>query len=190
MEWIALRAWRRQLVADLYGRVLEIGVGTGRNLAFYPREVKLTAVDVAPRMLRIARRRARRLGRQVTFVEADARALPFRTASFDAVVTTCVFCSVSDPHGSIAEIRRVLRPGGRLRMLEHQRPDNPGLARVFDRLNALVVRLSGANINRETQRTIEAAGFDSVHALRHDRFGVVRSFDVRDEGPCRAPTVG
>lgn len=182
MEWMALRAWRRHLVSSLSGRVLELGVGTGRNLALYPADSTLTAVDVAPSMLKRARARARQLGIDVTFVQADVRALPFETASFDAVVTSCVFCSVADPRAGLAEARRVLKPGGHLRMLEHQRPEPPALGWLFDRLNPLAVRLTGANLNRETQRLVDGAGFSSVTASRLDRLGIVRLFDACDAG--------
>ena len=180
MERMALRAWRRHLVSGVSGRVLELGVGTGRNLALYPSDVQLTAVDTAPRMLRRARARARRLGIDATFVLADMRSLPFDAASFDTVVTSCVFCSVADPRAGLAEARRVLKPGGHLRMLEHQRPEPPALAWVFDRLNPLAVRLTGANVNRETQRTVEDAGFSFVNARRLDRLGILRLFDACD----------
>ena len=180
MEWLALGVWRRHLVSGLSGAVLELGVGTGRNLALYPADVALTAVDVAPSMLNRARARARRLGIDVTFVQADMRALPFETASFDAVVTSCVFCSVAEPHAGLAEARRVLKPGGHLRMLEHQRPEPPALGWVFDRLNPLAVRLTGANLNRETQRLVEDVGFSFVNARRLDRLGILRLFDACD----------
>ena len=178
MEWMALRAWRRDLISGLSGHVLELGVGTGHNLALYPADVVLTAVDVAPSMLKRARARARQLGIDATFVQADMRDLPFETASFDAVVTSCVFCSVTEPRVGLTEARRVLKPGGHLRMLEHQRPEPPLLGWLFDRLNPLVVRLTGANVNRETQRTVESAGFSFVHARRLDRLGIVRLFDA------------
>ena len=180
MEWLALRVWRRHLVSGLSGSVLELGVGTGRNLALYPADVSLTAVDLAPGMLSRARARARQLGIDVTFVQADMRALPFETASFDAVVTSCVFCSVAEPRAGLAEARRVLKPGGHLRMLEHQRPEPPALGWVFDRLNPIAVRLTGANLNRETQRLVEDAGFSFVHVRRLDRLGILRLFDACD----------
>lgn len=180
MEWMALRAWRRRLVAGVSGRVLELGVGTGGNLALYPSDVQLTAVDAAPRMLTRARARARQLGIDATFVLADMRTLPFEAASFDTVMTSCVFCSVAEPSAALAEARRVLKPGGHLRMLEHQRPEPPALAWVFDRLNPLAVRLTGANVNRETQRVVEDAGFSFVTARRLDRLGIVRLFDACD----------
>lgn len=187
MEWMALRAWRRDLISGLSGHVLELGVGTGRNLALYPTDVSLTAVDVAPSMLKRARARARQLGIDATFVQADMRDLPFETASFDAVVTSCVFCSVAEPRAGLAEARRVLKPGGHLRMLEHQRPDPPALGWLFDRLNPLAVRLTGANVNRETQRLVEDAGFSSVTVRRLDGLGIVRFFNACD---AREPEVG
>ena len=145
-------------------RVLEIGVGTGANMPFYPPGIDITAVDLSPQMLAQARARAARLNVAVTLREADAQMLPFPDATFDTVVTTCVFCSVPDPHLGMAEVVRVLKPAGQLVMLEHVRSHRPVLGTLMDLLNPLVVRVMGANINRETVRTIEDVGFVNVRA--------------------------
>ena len=145
-------------------RVLEIGVGTGANMPYYPPDVEITAVDLSPRMLAQAQATAARLGVAVRLREADAQALPFPDASFDTVVTTCVFCSVPDPALGLAEVRRVLRPGGQLLMLEHVRSRQPVLGALMDLVNPLVVRLMGSNINRETVTSIQLAGFVDVQA--------------------------
>jgi len=103
-----------------------------------------------------------------------AQALPFPDACFDAVVASFVFCSVADPAAGLAEVERVLRPGGEARLLEHQRPRTPWLARVFDALNPLVLRLTGVNVNRETANTLREAGFRRVTVEELDPFGVFR----------------
>jgi ubiquinone/menaquinone biosynthesis C-methylase UbiE len=144
--------------------VLEIGVGTGANMPFYPPGVDIMAVDLSPQMLAQARARAAQLNVAVTLREADAQALPFPDASFDTVVTTCVFCSVPDPQLGLAEVVRVLKPSGQLLMLEHVRSHHVVLGTLMDLLNPLVVRVMGANINRETVRTIERAGLVNVQA--------------------------
>jgi ubiquinone/menaquinone biosynthesis C-methylase UbiE len=124
-----MAAHRRALLADVRGRVLEVGAGTGLNLPYYPEAVDLVLTEPDPSMLRRLRRRA-------PAVAAPAEALPFDDASFDAVVSTMVLCTVADPVAAVREMRRVLRPGGRLVFIEHQRAESPRLARWQDRLAA------------------------------------------------------
>lgn len=102
------------------GRTLEIAVGTGRNVSFYPPDVELVAIDVDPGMLDVTRRRAAAAGRRVALGRADAAALPYADESFDTVVCTLALCSVYDRAAVLAEMRRVLRPGGRLLLLDHR----------------------------------------------------------------------
>ena len=143
-------------------RVLEVGVGTGRNMPFYPDQMAVTAVDLSPRMLERARVRAERLGLAVDLREADAQALPFPAASFDTVIATCVFCSVPDPVLGLCEIRRVLVPGGQLLLLEHVLSKRLRLRRFMQLANPLVVRMCGANIDRETVENVGRAGFTDM----------------------------
>ena len=144
-------------------RVLEVGVGTGRNMPCYPDQMAVTAIDLSPRMLERARVRAERLGLAVDLREADAQALPFPAASFDTVIATCVFCSVPDPVLGLCEIRRVLVPGGQLLLLEHVLSKRPRLRRFMQLANPLVVRMCGANIDRETVENVGRAGFTDIH---------------------------
>lgn len=116
---------RRRLLARARGRVLEVGVGTGLGLEHYPPGVELTGLDISPRMLQRARRRAERLGRQVELVQGDAEHLDFPDDSFDTVTATCVFCSVADPVRGLRELRRVVRPDGQVLLYEHVRPRGP-----------------------------------------------------------------
>jgi ubiquinone/menaquinone biosynthesis C-methylase UbiE len=141
------------------GHALEVGVGTGKNLPYYPQGVKVIAIDISSGMLQRARRRAQRLGSDVTLMQADVQHLPFAGHTFDTVFATCVFCSVPDPTLGLRELRRVCKPEGRLLLLEHMRPGHrlPGF--FFDLFNPLVVRLLGANINRRTMANIRAAGW-------------------------------
>lgn len=155
LEALGLSRRRRRLVAGLTGRVLEIGVGTGLLLPHYPPGAAVVAIDIDA--TGFARARARRPS--VRLVRADAERLPFADASFDAVVAALAFCSVPDPERGLAEVRRVLRPGGALRLFEHVRP--PGaLGVVFDRLDPLWYRLNGScHLDRRTDRAVLAAGF-------------------------------
>jgi len=160
---------KRKLLANARGRVLEIGVGTGLSFAHYPPVDDLVGVDPSEPMLRRARKRAAELRRDVTLVEAPAEALPFEDASFDTVVTLAVLCSVDDPERALAEIRRVLKPGGRFIFLEHVRSEEPALAHWQDRLERPWGWVAGGcHPNRRTLEAIEGAGFDVVELERRD----------------------
>ncbi len=165
--------WRAGLWGRVKGpRVLEVGVGTGKNIPYHPGNVEITGIDLSLRMLERARKRAAELSRHVDLQEADVQALPFPDGEFDTVVSTFVFCSVPDPVLGLTEIRRVLKPGGQLLMLEHVLPRRPLLALVMRTMNPMVVRMMGANINRDTVRNVKLAGFVDllVEDLRLDIF--------------------
>jgi ubiquinone/menaquinone biosynthesis C-methylase UbiE len=152
--------WRRLLWSLVPpGRILEIGVGTGKNMPLYPAGAEVVAIDFSPKMLARARHRASHLGAPVALELMDAQAMAFPGASFDSAVSVCVFCSVPDPVLGLREARRVLRPAGRLYMLEHVRSDCPVLGRLMDLANPVMVRMSGANVNRRTVENVERAGF-------------------------------
>jgi ubiquinone/menaquinone biosynthesis C-methylase UbiE len=154
------RAWRERLWSLVRGpRVLEVGVGTGKNLPHHPSGVAITAIDLSPKMLERARRRARTLGAELDLREGDVQALEFADDSFDEVVGTFVFCSVPDPVLGLGEVRRVLSPGGRLLLVEHVRAANVLAGRLQDLANPLSVRMTGVNINRRTASNVERAGF-------------------------------
>jgi ubiquinone/menaquinone biosynthesis C-methylase UbiE len=153
------RPWRKRLWGMVNGpRVLEVGVGTGLNMPFWPAHVEVTATDLAPRMLERARERAAELGLVADLRVADVQALEFPDGTFETAVATCVFCSVPDPVLGLRELSRVVRPGGQILLLEHMRPENPVLGALTDLLTPLSVRLTGASLNRRTLRNIRAAG--------------------------------
>lgn len=158
MERGRFTAWRQRLWAQVEGpRVIEVGVGTGKNFPFYLPNVSVTAIDFSPKMLERARQNAQGRGIPVDLQLMDVQHLSFPDNTFDDVVASFVFCSVSDPIEGIREIRRVTKPTGKVSLLEHVRP--PGLAgHVADLLNPLVVGLYGANINRCTIDNVVRAG--------------------------------
>lgn len=160
MELLMAR-WRRRLwrLVPPGSRVLEVGVGTGKNLRWYAPDVSVTAVDFSPQMLARAARRAQQRDVRPELALMDAQVLAFAGDSFDVAVATCVFCSVPDPVLGLKELRRVLRPDGQLLLLEHVRSGLPLLGRSMDLLNPVTLRISGTNINRETVRNVERAGF-------------------------------
>jgi len=158
LERRVLGRLRADLVARLPagGRLLEVGAGTGANFPFYPRGAEGVGVEPSREMISLA---AVREGRPagLRLVRAEAERLPFAGASFDAALATLVFCSVASPEAGFAELRRVLRPGGRLLLLEHVRP--PGaLGHLFDALNLLTVPLLEDHFNRRTADEARRAG--------------------------------
>ncbi len=174
LELLVFRGLRRRLWAQVEGhRVLEIGVGTGKNVPFYPTEGRVVALDLSPRMLQRAVARAGNLGRRPDFVLADAQHLPFQDGAFEETASTFVFCSVPDPVAGLQEARRVVRDGGRLNLLEHVRAPNSLLGWLMDRLNPIAVRLTGANINRDTVANVEKADIE-VDSVESKRLGIIR----------------
>ena len=152
---------RRKLLAGAKGRVLEIGVGTGRSLAHYPPVDELVVADPSEPMLRRARRRAAKTDRDITVVQASAEELPFEDDSFDTVVSIVVLCTVNDQRRALAEIRRVLRPTGTFLFSEHVRSEDPKRGRWQDRVEPIWrVVANGCHPNRRTLDSIREAGFD------------------------------
>ena len=161
LERLRFAGWRQRLRNRIKGpTALEVGVGTGKNFAYYPSDVQIVGVDLSPRMLANARRKASKCDLSVDLREMDVQNLVFPQHSFDTVFATFVFCSVPDPVDGLRELRRVCKPTGRLLLLEHMRPENIVLGLIFDALNPMVVRMMGANINRRTMDNIRSAGWN------------------------------
>jgi ubiquinone/menaquinone biosynthesis C-methylase UbiE len=158
-----LAPYRRQAVAPAAGRVLEVGIGSGQNVGFYGvAAATVVGIDVSGPLLARAMARAagEQVGRTLHLVRAAAGGLPFAEASFDAAVLTWTLCSIADPAAALAEIRRVLKPGGLLHYVEHGRAPEPGVHRLQDRLTPLWRRLAGGcHLNREVAALIASAGF-------------------------------
>jgi len=160
LEKLAFSKWRKRAFGLLEGEnILEVGVGTGKNLDYYPPEKKLTAIDFSPGMLSRARRKVEENKVNVDLREMDVQKLKFDDQSFDTVLTTFVFCSVPDPIKGLKEIKRVCKKEGKIILLEHVRPSGRLLGKLFDTLNPVIVGLMGVNINRRTVASLERAGF-------------------------------
>jgi ubiquinone/menaquinone biosynthesis C-methylase UbiE len=162
-EWVCSRA---------EGEVLELAAGTARNLPFYPEGIKLTAVELSPEMLAIARHRAAQLGHAVDLRLGDVQDLDFPDESFDTVVCTLGLCTIPDPRRAVAETRRVLRQDGRLLLLEHVRSPSAPVRAVQRVLNPLAVRFEGDHLTREPLDYLEAEGFE-VERLERSKWGIV-----------------
>lgn len=169
MQWLNERTvfqqWRQELWPRIpAGRILEVGVGTGKNMPYYPPGpgVPVTAVDLSQGMLDRARRQARELNLEVDLRQMDVQQLIFPDASFDTVVATFVFCSVPEAVQGLREVGRVTRRGGDIWLLEHVRIDRPVIGPLRDVLNPLIVRVMGANINRQTVENVKRAGLTIV----------------------------
>ena len=164
-ERLLYTPWRKRLWAGVKGpAVLEVGVGTGKNMPYYPHDAHITAIDLSERMLSLAQRRARRMGLSVDLRQMDAQALDFPPDAFDTVVATFVFCSVPDPVLSLRELGRVCKPDGEIRLLEHMRARSEAPGRLMDIANPIVVRAMGPNINRRTLENIGKAGLQIERA--------------------------
>jgi ubiquinone/menaquinone biosynthesis C-methylase UbiE len=185
IEWLMelrFRRWRREIWDLVDGvDVLELGVGTGKNLRFHPPSMEITAIDISERMLDRARRRAARLGSSARLQLADAQALPFDDASFDNVVATFLFCSVPDPVQGLREALRVLRPGGRLLLLEHVISEMPVLRTLMRWFDPIPFHIWGAHIDRDTVANVRAAGFAEVDS-RDKSLDIVKLITARAPG--------
>ena len=168
-ERAGLGEHRRALLAGAAGDVLEIGGGTGANLQYYGDTVRsLTIVEPEKPMLKRLEHHIEQSGRQAKALRAPAEDLPFNDASFDAIVSTLVLCTVDDVPRALRELHRVLRPGGKLLFIEHVRSDDEKLARTQDRMLPINVRIGhGCHPNRRTLDSIRDAGFE-VTSLEHD----------------------
>lgn len=158
MDHMIRDSWRKDLLENLQGNILEVGVGTGANLRYYPANVHVTGIDFSPKMLAKAYEKVNRSKAKVVLREMDAQHMDFPDNTFDAVVSTCVFCSVPNPVKGFQEIRRVVKPDGKIVMLEHMRSENGLAGKMLDLINPLTVRIVGANVNRKTIKNIEKAG--------------------------------
>jgi ubiquinone/menaquinone biosynthesis C-methylase UbiE len=178
--------FRQRIVGAAEGRVLEIGVGSGLNFPFYGATVtSIIGLEPSPALLRMARSRASSAKAPITLLDASAEAIPLESGSIDTVITTWTLCTIPNAPLALAEIRRVLRPGGALRFVEHGRAPEPGVARWQDRLDPLWRRIAGGcHLNRKIDALILGNGF-RIEALDNARLPGPRTHTYLYEGSAR-----
>ena len=169
MEKGKMDSWRQDLwdKIDQYkpendGKLLEAGIGTGKNIKYYPDDIELFAIDFSEKMLAEARKKAEKYQKDVHLINMDIENLDFPDNHFDIIVTSCVFCSVPNPVQGLKELKRVSKPEGKIIMLEHMRTHKEPLGTLMDAFNWVSLYTWGANINRETMKNINKAGLEVV----------------------------
>jgi SAM-dependent methyltransferase len=166
-NWSGLGLLRYRLFRQARGRTLDVAAGTGSNFSFYPASVSLTAVDLSPEMLAMARRKAHRLGRPMAFHAMDAEALDFPDGTFDTVASSLSLCTFPDPVKALREMSRVARPGGRILLLEHGRSDFAWLAGRQDAASRTENPFLGCRKNRDYLRLAKEAGLRVLDGRRN-----------------------
>ncbi|WP_461143897.1 class I SAM-dependent methyltransferase [Salinifilum aidingensis] len=176
---------REWLCRQAEGAVLEVAVGTGLNLDFYPSDVQLTGIDFSPGMLEHARNRADAAGHRVELALGDAQRLDFPDASFDTAVCTFSLCAIPDDRAAVAEMHRVLKPGGRLLLADHVVSTSRAVRALQRLLELVTVPVGGEHFRRRPIRHVRTAGFD---VEQHNRFkaGIVERLTARKEDGSRS----
>ncbi|WP_048152276.1 class I SAM-dependent methyltransferase [Palaeococcus ferrophilus] len=178
----AFSKYRRKALRLAEGKVLEVGVGTGKNLPYYPRGVEVVGIDFSRGMLEKAERKVERLGLEnVMLLHMDAQSLEFEDNTFDTAVSTFVFCTVPDPVKGLKEVYRVLKPGGKAIFLEHMKSGSGLLNISLYMMEPFTRALLGTSMLRETQKNIERAGFQ-IEKVENLFFDIVRLIIARKPG--------
>ena len=167
MEFLVLRHYRKKLVSQTKGKIIELGIGTGRNLPYYPRGCDIIGEDLTEKMLEIARSLALNLGLSVTLLTMDVEDLAFKDNTFDTVLCTLSLCTVPNPIHALYEMKRVCKPEGKILLLEHVRSHNQILGKIQDLLTPLIVRKIGCHLNPDTIGNIKKAGLNIDYLENH-----------------------
>jgi ubiquinone/menaquinone biosynthesis C-methylase UbiE len=174
--------WRDLLWSKVEGpRILEVGVGTGKNLRYYPVGAEMIAIDLSEKMLERAKRKASEQKLEVHLQQMDVQKLEFADKSFDSVVASFVFCSVPDPVRGLMEVKRVCKEGGKVVLMEHMRSPNRVLNLFMDFVNLASARIMGENVNRRTVDNVRKSGLE-VEQVTNLAFGVFQLIEARKNG--------
>jgi ubiquinone/menaquinone biosynthesis C-methylase UbiE len=177
LSLLGLSKLRQQMMKQASGRVLEVAVGTGKNLPYYPPDCRIIAADLSREMLNVAQKRAAKLSMDVSFLLADAEALPFPDETFDTVVSSLSTCTFPDPVAALKEMARVCRPTGKVLLLEHGRSDREWLARFQDRTADRHARQLGCHWNRNSLDLVRRAGL-KINKAQRVFFGVFNQIEA------------
>ncbi|MDP3918644.1 MAG: class I SAM-dependent methyltransferase [Nanoarchaeota archaeon] len=161
IEKLFFSKWREKYIGQVKGNVLEIGVGTGKNLPYYKKDTQIIGIDISSKMLAKAHLKVKELNKNINLKQADATKLPFKDKSFDYVVCTFVLCSVPDPVATIKEMVRVCKEGGKVVMLEHTISKSLWMNFLLKIHDPITQAIFGFSMKRDTIRNIEIAGFES-----------------------------
>jgi len=171
--------WREALWSRVEGRkILELGVGTGKNFPYYPQDTEITAIDISEKMLERARNRKGEAAAHLNLEHMDIQELGFADNTFDSAVASFVFCSVPDPVKGLKEVMRVCKPGGKVVLLEHMLSGNRVMALLMNLANPLVVRIMGENINRRTVENVAVSGLN-IERVTEMAFGIFKLIEAR-----------
>ena len=172
--------WKKEFFSPLKGNILEIGIGTGKSIEYYNKEAKVVGIDLSEKMLEKAKEKLSKSDVEyIVLKQGDVENLEFKDNTFDYVVTSCVFCSVPNPIKGLKEIKRVLKPTGKLIMLEHVLSKNKIIALIENISNPITKFIIGVNINRDTKQNIINAGMDIIEDKNLALFDVFRLFTAR-----------
>ncbi len=164
---------RRRALRAATGDVLEVGIGSGASLSYYPPGCRITGVDLSPVSLEHARRRAAEMGLDITLLEGDAQALPFEDSSFDTCVSQLSLCTIPDPLAALRELRRVCRPDGQVLLMEHTTSTWPPLVPICHLVSPLLTRTAGCHPNRPMEELVRQSGLQ-LESIERRAAGVLR----------------
>jgi ubiquinone/menaquinone biosynthesis C-methylase UbiE len=189
--------WERRLFGDgrhwvcaqATGQVLEVAIGTGRNLPFYPQSIRLTGIEFSPAMLELARHQAQQLDVEVDLRLGDAQALDLPDASFDTVVCTLSLCAIPDERRAVAEMRRVLRPSGRLLLLDHVAGSPRWVRAIQWLLERVTIPLGEEHLRRRPLLQVRAEGFQ-IERRERAKLGIVERLAARKPPAATPPAPG
>ena len=188
-EWRLFADGRQWVCAQAEGEVLEVAIGTGRNLPHYPQGIRLTGIEFSPAMLELASRQADQLGHKVDLRLGDAQALDLPDASFDTVVCTLSLCAIPDERRAIAEMRRVLRPGGRLLLLDHVAAAPRWVRAIQWLLERVTIPLGEEHMLRRPLLQVQAEGFQ-IERRERAKLGIVERLTARKPPAATPPAPG
>ena len=174
IETLLFKKLRKEALSYAYGHVLEVGIGTGKNLPFYNKSVDLTAIDFSPGMLEVAQNKKTEVDlKAYNLYEMDVQDLKFKDDTFDTVISTFIFCTVPNPMAGLKEVYRVLKPEGKVIFLEHMKSKYFVLNIFLYLMNIVSTKVLGTSMIKETQKNIEQAGF-TIISVENKLFDIVR----------------